>query len=173
MRDLWLVIFKIVHNFQEGCNGKKMDQRFWVFFGNEQFQRKNCEGLIEKVSGRLSKWRWLLPQLSYRGRVLVANNLAASILWHKTIVMEPPEEMVSTIQRTIVNFFWNGQHWTRAAVLYLPVQEGGQGLVDVRNRICAFRIQAAQRFLYDKDVERLQVRSWGELVAMDLINSCF
>ncbi len=73
--------------------------------GNEQFQRKNWEGLIEKVSGRLSKWRWLLPQLSYRGRVLVANNLAASILWHKTIVMEPPEEMVSTIQRTIVNFF--------------------------------------------------------------------
>ncbi len=34
-----------------------------VFFGNEQFQRKNWEGLIEKVSGRLSKWRWLLPQL--------------------------------------------------------------------------------------------------------------
>ncbi len=66
--------------------------------------------------------------------------------------MEPPEEMVSTIQRTIVNFFWNGQHWIRAAVLYLPVQEGGQGLVDVRSRIRAFRIQAAQRFLYDKDV---------------------
>ncbi len=73
-------------------------------------------------------------------------------MWHKTIVMEPPEELVSIIQRTIVNFFWNGQHWTRAAVLYLPVQEGGQGLVDVRNRIRAFRIQAAQRFLYDKDV---------------------
>ncbi len=123
-----------------------------IFFGNEQFQRKNWEGLIEKVSGRLSKWRWLLPQLSYRGRVLVANNLAASILWHKTIVMKPLEELVSTIQRTIVNFFWNGQHWTRAAVLYLPVQEGGQGLVAVRNRIRAFRIQAAQRFLYDKDV---------------------
>lgn len=123
-----------------------------VFLGNEQFQKKNWEGLIEKVSARLSKWRWLLPQLSYRGRVLVVNNLAASTLWHRTIVMEPPEELISNIQRTIVNFFWNGQHWTRAAVLYLPVQEGGQGLVDVRNRIRAFRIQAAQRFLYDKDV---------------------
>lgn len=121
-----------------------------VFFGNEQFQKKNCEGLTEKVSARLSKWRWLLPQLSYRGRVLVVNNLAASVLWHRTVVMEPPDELISNLQRTIVNFFWDGQHWLRAAVLYLPVQEGGQGLVDVRNRIRAFRLQAAQRFLYDK-----------------------
>ncbi len=60
--------------------------------------------------------------------------------------------MVSTIQRIVVNFFWDGQHWTRAVVLYLPVHEGGQGLVDVRNRIRAFRIQAAQIFTYDKDV---------------------
>lgn len=60
--------------------------------------------------------------------------------------MEPPEELVSSIQRTIVNLFWDGQHWTCAAVLYLLVQEGGQLLVDVRNRIRAFRIQAAQNF---------------------------
>ncbi len=26
---------------------------------------------------------WLLPQLFYRGRDLVANNLVASTLWHK------------------------------------------------------------------------------------------
>ncbi|KAK3513385.1 hypothetical protein QTP70_014212 [Hemibagrus guttatus] len=39
------------------------------------------------------------------GRVLVVNNLAASTLWHKTNVMEPPEELVSSIQRAIVDFF--------------------------------------------------------------------
>ncbi|KAK3517804.1 hypothetical protein QTP70_018967 [Hemibagrus guttatus] len=120
--------------------------------GNEHFLKKNWEGLLEKVSARLSKLKWLLPHLSYRGRVLVVNNLAASTLWHKTNVMEPPEELVSSIQRSIVDFFWNGQHWLRAVVLYLPVQEGGQGLVDVRSRIRAFRIQAAQRLLYHKDV---------------------
>jgi len=131
-----------------------------VFLGNDQFQKKNWEGLVEKVSARLSKWRWLLPQLSYRGRVLVVNNLAASILWHRTMVMEPPEELISSIQKEIVKFFWDGQHWLRAAVLYLPVQEGGQGLVDVRNRVRGFRIQAAQRFLYDKDV------LWGKTASV-------
>lgn len=51
-----------------------------------------------------------------------------------------------------MNFFWSGEHWTRAAVLYLPVYEGGQGLVDVKSRIVAFRLQAVQKFLYQEDL---------------------
>ncbi len=35
----------------------------------------NWEGVEDKVCTQLSRWKWLLPQLSYRGRVLVANNL--------------------------------------------------------------------------------------------------
>ncbi len=123
-----------------------------VFLGNKQFQNKNWEGMLEKVSARLLKWKSLLPLMSYRGRVLVVNNLAASTLWHRLTVMEPPEELICKIQRTFVEFFWSGEHWIRAAALYLPVYEGGQGLVDVRSKICAFRIQAAQRFLYHKNL---------------------
>lgn len=111
-----------------------------VFLGNTAFKGKNWERMLEKVNARLSKWKCLLPQLSYRGRVLVVNNLAASILWHRLVVLEPPDELIRRIQRTFVNFFWSGEHWIRAAALYLPVEEGGQGLVDVRSRICAFRI---------------------------------
>jgi len=51
-----------------------------------------------------------------------------------------------------VNFFWSGQHWVRSAVLFFPVQEGGQGLVDIRSRLMAFRLQAAQRLLYYGDI---------------------
>lgn len=100
---------------------------------------------------RLSRWKWLLPQLSYRGRVLVANNLVASTLWHKFNVMQPPGGLVQAIQRSLVTFFWSGQHWVRSAVLYLPIQEGGQGLVDIKARIMAFRLKAVQRLLYNKD----------------------
>ena len=46
-----------------------------VYLGSEDFQKQKWEGVVEKVCARLSKWRWLLPQWSYRGRVLVANNL--------------------------------------------------------------------------------------------------
>ena len=49
-------------------------------------------------------------------------------------------------------FFWSGQHWLKAGVLYLPLQEGGQGLIDLASRVAAFRLQAAQRLLYHEDV---------------------
>ncbi len=107
--------------------------------------------MLEKVSAKLSRWNWLLPELSYRGRVLVINNLAASMLWHKLNVLEPPNEMIKVLQRRFVNFFWSGQHWLPGSVLYLPLQEGGQALIDVRSRINTFRLQTAQRILYEED----------------------
>lgn len=120
-----------------------------IFLGTEGYILKNWEGIREKVCARLSKWKWLLPQLSYRGRVLVANNLVASTLWHKLIALTPPRGFIEDIQRTILDFFWSGKHWIRAAALYLPVAEGGQGLVDVQSKVAAFRLQSAQRILYN------------------------
>ncbi len=55
----------------------------WCFLGNEAFMQKNWEGMADKVTGRLKKWKWLLPQLSFKGRTLIINNLAASSLWHR------------------------------------------------------------------------------------------
>uniref|UniRef100_A0A4W5P160 Reverse transcriptase domain-containing protein n=1 Tax=Hucho hucho TaxID=62062 RepID=A0A4W5P160_9TELE len=121
-----------------------------IFLGSEVHQRKNWEGVKDKICNRLSKWNWILPQLSYRGRVLVVNNLAASILWHKLIVLNPPDELIREIQRVLVNFFWNGQHWLRESVLYLQLSEGGQGLMDIKSKVAAFRLQIVQRLLYNQ-----------------------
>ena len=126
-----------------------------VFLGTEEFQGKNWEGVMEKVCARLSSWKWLLPQLSYRGRVLVANNLVASMLWHRLCVLPPPRGLMDDIQRALVDFFWSGQHWIRAPALYLPVEEGGQGLIDITSRVAAFRLRTAQRLMYDFGVRWL------------------
>ena len=139
-----------------------------VFLGTEEFQKRNWEGLLEKVCARMSKWKWLLPQLSYRGRVLVANNLIASMLWHRLVILPPPPGLIEEIQRALVNFFWSGQHWIKAAALYLPVREGGQGLIDIPSRVRAFRLQTAQRLLYHfgvswADTARLLLRRGGQL----------
>uniref|UniRef100_A0A3B3WLD2 Reverse transcriptase domain-containing protein n=1 Tax=Poecilia mexicana TaxID=48701 RepID=A0A3B3WLD2_9TELE len=65
-----------------------------VHLGTEAVLTKNWEGVMERVCARLSKWKWLLPQLSYRGRVLVVNNLVASALWHKLTVLTPPSSLI-------------------------------------------------------------------------------
>lgn len=119
-----------------------------VYLGNQDFEQQNWEGVVAKVCARLSKWRWLLPRLSYRGRVLVVNNLVASTLWHRLKVLSPPRSLVDDIQKQLIDFFWTEQHWIQAAALYLPVEEGGQGLVDIRSKIMSFRLQTAQRLLY-------------------------
>ncbi len=63
------------------------------------------------------------------------------------MVVDPPMLLIQEIQRLLVDFFWTGQHWLRAAALYLPVQEGGQGLIDIRARVATFQMQAVQRLL--------------------------
>jgi len=81
---------------------------------------KNWEGKLEKVIARLSKWKWLCTVVAWQ--VLVINYLTASTLWHRFIVMEPPDKLICRIQRALVDFFWSRQHWFRAAALYLPAQ---------------------------------------------------
>ena len=119
-----------------------------VFLGSGDFKKKNWEGIVETVCAKLSSWKWLLPQLPYRGRILIINYLVASALWHKMTVLEPPRILIKEIQQKLVDIFWSGQHWIKAAALYLPVVEGGQGLVDIERRVAVFRRQTAQRLLY-------------------------
>ena len=118
-----------------------------VFLGDDSFVSKNWEGVFDKVKGRLGKWKWLLPQLSYRGRILITNNLVASSLWHKFACMEPPALLLDSIQKEVVDFFWDKMHWVPQAVLFLSREDGGQGLMNLVSRRDAYRLQFIQRLL--------------------------
>lgn len=72
-----------------------------VYLGNDVFLRRNWDCIVEKVLGRLEKWRWILPQLSYRGRTLIINNLVASSLWHKLACVDPPAGLLAQNSKTL------------------------------------------------------------------------
>uniref|UniRef100_A0A3B3HMN0 Reverse transcriptase domain-containing protein n=1 Tax=Oryzias latipes TaxID=8090 RepID=A0A3B3HMN0_ORYLA len=118
-----------------------------VFLGGPVTVKKNWEDVVHKLEGKMNKWRWLLPQMSFRGRVLVINNLVASLLWHRLMCLDPPSGLLSQIQSKLVNFFWDSLHWVPQGVLFLPREEGGQGLVHLASRTATFRLQFLQRFL--------------------------
>lgn len=69
-----------------------------VFLGDETIVQKNCEGSVEKIKGRLMKWKWIVKSLSYRGRTLIINNLVASSLWHRLACIDPPALILAKIQ---------------------------------------------------------------------------
>ncbi|KAK3522473.1 hypothetical protein QTP86_013341 [Hemibagrus guttatus] len=116
-----------------------------VYLGTNEFLNKIWEGSVEHVKGRLSRWKRLVPKISYRGRTLVINNLAASSLWLACV--DPPPNLLANIQAQLVDFFWDGLHWIPQSVLHLPKEEGGQGLVQLSSRAAAFRLQFIQRLL--------------------------
>ncbi|XDV33218.1 hypothetical protein PO909_003724 [Leuciscus waleckii] len=121
-----------------------------VFLGDETTMQKNWENVLERVQGRLGRWKWLLRKMSFRGRILVINNLVASMLWHRLAVLEPPVGLLEKIQTSLVNFFWDKLHWLPKSVVYLPVEEGGQGLIHLASRKAAFRLQFVKKRLYQK-----------------------
>ena len=131
-----------------GLQWKKGGFRYLgVFLGDETNKNKNWDNVLEHVKGRLEKWRWLLPKMSYRGRTLIANNLVSSSLWHRLACVDPPVSLLSKIQSVLVDFIWDKLHWVPQSVLFLYKEEGGQGLVHLASRGAAFRIQFIQRLL--------------------------
>ena len=123
-----------------------------VFLGSPFYVLKNWDGMVEHVKKRLGLWKRALPHLSYRARVLVVNNLVASSLWHKFICLQPPEVLLKAVQRLLVDFFWSGFHWLQPNVICRPLAEGGQGLVDIKSRIMAFRLCSTQMLMHEKQL---------------------
>ncbi|KAJ4944112.1 hypothetical protein JOQ06_012657 [Pogonophryne albipinna] len=118
-----------------------------IYLGDDTFCLKNWDGLIEKVEGRLKKWKWILPKLSFKGRILILNNLVSSMLAHRLACTDPPVNLLSRVQALMVDFFWDRMHWVLQSVLFLPKEEGGHGLVHLASRGAAFRLRFVQRFL--------------------------
>lgn len=85
--------------------------------------------------------------MSFRGPVFIFNNLVASTLWHCLYCVDPPDNLLSKIQRVIVDFFWDHFHWVPQSILFLPKEEGGQGLIHLASRGAAFQLQYIQRLL--------------------------
>ncbi|KAI3359011.1 hypothetical protein L3Q82_015395 [Scortum barcoo] len=81
-----------------------------------------------------------VPKMSYRGRVLILNNLISTALWHRLACVDPPVSLLSRIQAVLVDFFWDRLHWVPQSILFLPKEEGGQGLVHLASRGAAFRL---------------------------------
>lgn len=118
-----------------------------VYLGDQNTVDKNWENVLEKVEGRLKKWKCLFPKMSFKGRVLIINNLVASMLWHRLCCIDPPVTLLAKAQAEIINCFWDRLHWIPQSVLFLSKEEGGHGLVHLASRGATFRLQFIQRLL--------------------------
>ena len=59
--------------------------------------------------------------------------------------MDPLARLLARIQALLINFFWDCLHWVPQSVLFLPKEDGGQGLIHLASRGAAFRLCFIQR----------------------------
>ncbi len=96
--------------------------------------------ILENKRSIGKKYKWLLPQMSYRllSCILVINNLVESSLRQTFDGVDAPNEFLVNIQRELVNFSWDNYHWTHQSILFLPKEEGGQGLVNLTSERASY-----------------------------------
>lgn len=81
-----------------------------VFLRDGSTVKKKWDDAFEKVKGRLSKWNWLIPKMSYRGHTLIIKNIVASTLWHRLACVDPPLCLLSDIQKVLIDFLGEKLH---------------------------------------------------------------
>ena len=120
-----------------------------VHLGNTvNYFKQNWVKCKERLNKTFNSWSRLSNSLSFKGKVLIANQLAASKIFHFLAVLSPPENILNELQNLIVNFVWsNKRHWLRKEVLYEQPDEGGLGLACLQARVLSYRFSNIQRFL--------------------------
>ena len=120
-----------------------------VHLGNSNhYINQNWKICKDKLTKTISKWTNLTSSLSLKGKILVANQLAASKIFHCLAVLSPPNSVLCELQNMLVNFVWsNKRHLLRKQILFQKPDKGGLGLACLQARILTFRFSFIQRFL--------------------------
>lgn len=115
---------------------------------NNNYVNKNWSKCKEKLSKTLSRWSSLSYSLSFKGRIIIANQLAASKLFHCLAVLSPPQQTLIELQEMLINYVWSGKrHLLRKQILFQQPNKGGLGLVCLQARTLTFRFAFLQRYL--------------------------
>ena len=132
-------------NFQWNDQGLRF---LGVHLGNyNHYVKQNWTNCSEKLNRTLSRWTPLSSSLSLKGKVLIANQLAATQVFHSLAVLCPPEDILSGLQRRLVDFVLSGKrHLLEKEKLFQPCNHGGLGLACLRARSLTFKFALIQRF---------------------------
>ena len=78
----------------------------------------------------------------------VANTLLTSKLWYKASILEIPPKLISKINKAFFNYVWQGKtELVKRESLYMPINMGGLGLLEVNAQSHALRIKEINTIL--------------------------
>lgn len=91
---------------------------------------------------------WRHRRLSYQGRAVISCVLGASRFWYLGSVVPVSSQQLSSINRILFNFIWNGKgEWISRLSLCMPRCKGGLGVVDVARKLASLQVMWVKRYL--------------------------
>ena len=120
-----------------------------VHLGNtNNYVKQNWQKCKDKLNKTLSSWSRLSASRSFKGKIIIANQLAASKIFHGLAVLSPPENVLCELQNILVDFVWSNNDTTlKKQVLFQKPDRGGLSLACLQARTLTFRFNTIQRFL--------------------------
>ena len=147
---IWLGSFKGRTDRPLGFNWyKKSLKILGIFFGTENTDKLNWEPKISKFNKVLSLWK--SRDLSLRGRAVVLNQLASSVLWYTATVFPITDWVLKRLNTSLWDFFYNGkQDLISRTQAKLPYKEGGLNVVDIDKKSASLRLSWFAKLFNDE-----------------------
>ena len=124
-------------------------------FDAKQMSIDNFNCVLEKVRNTCKLWS--NRNLSLIGKIKIVNNLMTSQYIYQMISLNLiSDEHVKEFNQTINNYLWkNRKPKIPLKVLQLPVTDGGLGLIDIRKKDIAMKVQWVKRMIKEDNIKDL------------------
>lgn len=121
-----------------------------IYIGNNNTEKASWEEKITKFKKVLNLWK--MRDLSLQGKKTVINILAAACLWYTAYVYPIPDYAISELNNEIWEFFWGSKNGrVKNAVVKLPPDKGGYGVLDLKKKSEALQLTWVSKF-FDAEV---------------------
>ena len=140
----------------------------WVHYDINKVYELNYKPILDKVRSILNSWS--NRGLSLCGKILIVNQLIASLFVYKIMVLPTiPVKVARILETEIGNFLWNGR---RAKIplktLQLSKKKGGLALVDIRKRDIAIKCSWIKILEDDRKIANLAYYSINPILNHDI-----
>lgn len=119
---------------------------FGITFGIDT-EKENWDQVLNKIKQKL--FLFSKRKLSYFGKAKLINTFILSKVWYLATIYPPNKDTLKAIEVLIFQFVWDNKHnKVNRATMYLPVKDGGIGLVYVHYKyLSLFLSQIMKVFL--------------------------
>ena len=109
-------------------------------------ENENWNKYLKNINDIINIWKQ--PKLSLKGKRIIINQLILSKIWFLAQVIPVPQKVITDLEGLVLDFLWGGrQTRVRKQVLYLPIKQGGLGLIDITTKIQSLHLRWVGKLL--------------------------